>query len=111
MSLSRKFTSRPLALVLLVLAGVAVGALLAAWYAGSGEHEHDAAVTVTAGEPAGEAGFSDLVDAQRVLLEFALAHERAAADRAQAVARIRTLVGELPGPMPSSRLNEDGARP
>jgi len=60
---------------------------------------------------AGEAGFSDLVDAQRVLLEFALAHERAAADRAQAVARIRTLVGELPGPAPLSRPIADGARP
>jgi outer membrane protein, heavy metal efflux system len=47
---------------------------------------------------AGAAGFSDLVDAQRVLLEFALAHERAAADRAQALARIRTLVGVLPEP-------------
>lgn len=60
---------------------------------------------------AGEAGFSDLVDAQRVLLEFALAHERAAADRAQAVARIRTLVGELPGPVPPLRPIADGARP
>lgn len=46
----------------------------------------------------GEAGFSDLVDAQRVLLEFSLAHERAAVDRALAVARIKTLVGELPVP-------------
>ncbi len=43
---------------------------------------------------AGEAGFSDLVDAHRVLLEFALARERAATDRAQALARVRTLVGE-----------------
>jgi outer membrane protein, heavy metal efflux system len=41
----------------------------------------------------GDAGFSDLVDAQRVLLEFQLAHERAAADRARALARIRALVG------------------
>jgi outer membrane protein, heavy metal efflux system len=46
----------------------------------------------------GEAGFSDLVDAQRVLLEFALAHERAATDRALAAARIKTLVGESPVP-------------
>ena len=44
----------------------------------------------------GEAGFSDLIDAQRVLLEFALAHERAATDRALALARVRTLVGETP---------------
>ena len=43
---------------------------------------------------AGEAGFSDLVDAQRVLLEFQLAHERAAADRAIARARILALAGE-----------------
>jgi outer membrane protein, heavy metal efflux system len=42
---------------------------------------------------AGDAGFSDLVDAQRVLLEFELAHERAAADRARAMARVRALVG------------------
>lgn len=44
---------------------------------------------------AGEAGFSDLIDAQRVLLEFELAHERAAADRGQARARIDALVGTL----------------
>lgn len=43
---------------------------------------------------AGEAGFSDLVDAQRALLEFQLAHERAAADRAIARARILALAGE-----------------
>jgi outer membrane protein, heavy metal efflux system len=43
---------------------------------------------------AGEAGFSDLIDAQRVLLEFQLAHERAAADRAIAQARILALAGE-----------------
>lgn len=44
----------------------------------------------------GEAGFTDLVDAQRVLLEFSLAHERAAADQGRALARLRTLVGEPP---------------
>jgi outer membrane protein, heavy metal efflux system len=42
---------------------------------------------------AGEAGFSDLIDAQRALLEFQLAHERAAADRAAAQARVYALVG------------------
>ncbi|MGF1615361.1 MAG: TolC family protein [Gammaproteobacteria bacterium] len=41
-----------------------------------------------------EAGFSDLIDTQRVLLEFQLAHERAAADRAQARARIGALAGD-----------------
>lgn len=45
----------------------------------------------------GESVFSDLIDAQRVLLEFALAHQRAAADRAQAFARVQTLVGHDPG--------------
>ncbi len=50
------------------------------------------AVTETAYRTGG-AGFSDLIDAQRVLLEFSLAHERAAADRAQAVTRIQALVG------------------
>jgi outer membrane protein, heavy metal efflux system len=60
---------------------------------------------------AGEAGFSDLIDAQRVLLEFALAHERAAADRAQALARIRALVGELPGSTPPAGPSGQEARP
>lgn len=44
----------------------------------------------------GEAGFSDLVDTQRVSFEFSLAHERAAADRARARARVLTLAGEAP---------------
>lgn len=44
----------------------------------------------------GDTGFSDLIDAQRVLLEFALAHERAAADWAKALIRVRTLVGYDP---------------
>ena len=52
--------------------------------------------TTEAAYRTGEAGFADLVDAQRVLLEFALAHERAAVDRALALARINTLVGESP---------------
>jgi outer membrane protein, heavy metal efflux system len=41
----------------------------------------------------GNAIFSDMIDAQRILLEFSLARERAAADRAQAFTRIQTLVG------------------
>jgi len=45
----------------------------------------------------GDASFSDLIDAQRVLLEFELAHERAAADRGKALARIRALVGASDG--------------
>jgi outer membrane protein, heavy metal efflux system len=47
---------------------------------------------------AGDAGFSDLVDAQRLLLEFELAHERAAADRTRATARVRALVGVMDAP-------------
>lgn len=46
---------------------------------------------------AGDSGFSDLIDAQRVLLEFALAHQRATADGAQAFTRVQTLVGHEPG--------------
>ena len=45
---------------------------------------------------AGTSGFMDLVDSQRTLLEFELARERAAADRAIAAARVRALVGEAP---------------
>jgi membrane fusion protein, copper/silver efflux system len=62
MSIFRKIASRPLALVVLVLAGVAVGALLAAWYAGSGEHGHDAAVTsrINADDSAGRAGATQM---------------------------------------------------
>lgn len=58
---------------------------------------------------AGDAGFSDLVDAQRVLLEFQLAHERAAADRARAMARIRALagMGDEAGARGSSRTESD----
>ncbi|MFU8896581.1 MAG: TolC family protein [Gammaproteobacteria bacterium] len=67
--------------------------------------------TTEAAYRAGDAGFSDLVDAQRVLLEFALAHERAAADRAQALARIRTLVGEAPEPTPRTRHPEQEVTP
>ncbi len=46
---------------------------------------------------AGDNGFIDLIDAQRVLLEFALAHQRAAADGAQAFTRVQTLVGHETG--------------
>lgn len=42
---------------------------------------------------AGRAVFLDLITSQRVLLEFSLAHERAAADRAQILARVQALVG------------------
>jgi outer membrane protein TolC len=42
---------------------------------------------------AGDTGFIDLIDVQRVLLEFALAHERAFADCARAFIRVQTLIG------------------
>ena len=46
---------------------------------------------------AGNAGVLDLVDAQRLLLEFQLSYERAVADHAKAIAELEMLVGrELP---------------
>jgi len=45
----------------------------------------------------GAGSFTDLIDAQRILLEFTLSYERALADRAQALARLEMLVGkEIP---------------
>jgi len=46
-----------------------------------------------AGFRAGETGFLDLLDTERTLLEFALAAERARADRGRALARLNRLVG------------------
>ncbi|MCK5172847.1 MAG: TolC family protein, partial [Planctomycetes bacterium] len=40
---------------------------------------------------AGRGTFTDLIDAQRILLEFALARERALADRAQNLAKLEML--------------------
>jgi outer membrane protein TolC len=46
---------------------------------------------------AGTAGFTDLIDAQRILLEFSLAYERALADHGQGLAKLEMLVGrEIP---------------
>jgi outer membrane protein TolC len=46
---------------------------------------------------AGQGDFLDLIDAQRVLLEFQLAYERALASREQRLAQVEMLVGkELP---------------
>ncbi|MCK5558299.1 MAG: TolC family protein, partial [Candidatus Hydrogenedentes bacterium] len=46
---------------------------------------------------AGSVDFLDLIDAQRILLEFELSHERALANRAQRLAEIEMLVGmEIP---------------
>jgi outer membrane protein TolC len=46
-----------------------------------------------AGFRAAKGTFTDLVDAQRILLEFGLSLERAFADRSQALARLEMLVG------------------
>jgi len=53
---------------------------------------------------ADKADFFDLIEAQRTLLEFQLAHERALADRAQRLAEIEMLIGRQVGP-------EQGAGP
>lgn len=43
------------------------------------------------------ASFTDLIDAQRIFLEFALAYERALADQAQSLAKLEMLLGrEIP---------------
>jgi len=41
---------------------------------------------------AAKSSFTDLIDAQRILLEFALSYERALADRSQALAKLEMLV-------------------
>ena len=46
-----------------------------------------------AGFRAGETGFLDLLDTERTLLEFAIAAERARADRGKALARLHRLTG------------------
>lgn len=55
---------------------------------------------------AGRAAFADLIDAQRVLLEFELSAERARTDAARHLAEIEMLVGRpvaAPAPGPASR--------
>lgn len=47
-----------------------------------------------AGFRGGETSFLDLLDTERTLLEFAIAVERARADRGKALARLHTLVGQ-----------------
>ncbi len=61
-----------------------------------------------AGFRAGDTGFLDLLDTERTLLEFALAAERARADRGKSLARLNSLVGE---PIPTRPANgtEDSA--
>jgi outer membrane protein TolC len=50
---------------------------------------------------AGKAGFGDLVDAQRVLLEFRLTRERELARHAQRIAELETLTGRELGTAPA----------
>jgi len=59
-----------------------------------------------AGFRAGDAGFLDVLDAERTLLEFALAAERARADRGIALAQLSALVGE-PIPTVAADREED----
>ena len=55
------------------------------------------------GFESGETSFTGLIDAQRLLLEFQLAHQRAQADRGQRLAEIEVLVGrEIGGRKPET---------
>ena len=56
-----------------------------------------------AGFRTGETSFLDLLDTERTLLEFAVAAERARADRGKALARLNTLVGT---PVPTERTGD-----
>jgi len=60
-----------------------------------------------AGFRAGEASFLDLLDTERTLLEFAVASERARADRGKALARLNMLVG---APVPTRPAGQASAR-
>lgn len=51
----------------------------------------------------GDANFLDLLDTERTLLEFAIAAERARADRGMALVRLSTLVGE---PVPTTNTDD-----
>ena len=61
-----------------------------------------------AGFRAGDASFLDLLDTERTLLGFAVAAERARADRGKALARLNTLVGE---PIPTRPVESESAPP
>ncbi|MEZ6317632.1 MAG: TolC family protein [Phycisphaerales bacterium] len=65
-----------------------------------------------AGFRTGDTSFLDLLDTERSLLEFALAAERARADRGEALARLTTLVGEpIPTRDPDTDTPTTEARP
>lgn len=64
-----------------------------------------------AGFRSGDASFLELLDTERTLLEFAVAAERAKADRGKALARLNTLVGEDTPTRPAGRLIETEETP
>jgi len=57
---------------------------------------------------AGKATFTDLIDAQRIGLEFRLTHERALTDRASRQSRLEMLIGR---PLPPARSAAHPAKP
>lgn len=61
-----------------------------------------------AGFRAGDTDFLDLLDTERTLLEFAIAAERARADRGQTLARLNRLVGRPVSTSPTDQLPEGG---
>jgi outer membrane protein TolC len=58
-----------------------------------------------------KANFVDLVDAERVLLEFELSHERALADHMQRFAELEMLVGADMAAGPEGQPGQDSAHP
>lgn len=66
--------------------------------------------SIRAGYQTGTSGFGDLIDGQRILLEFRLAYERAVADRMESLAELEALVGrdlagvgQTPASMPTTQ--------
>ena len=70
----------------------------------------EAVMTSEAAFRAGKASFTDLIDAQRLLLEFGLAAERASADRAQRLGELEMLVGR-PIPMDQPTIGKEAPIP
>ncbi len=64
-----------------------------------------------AGFRAGSTSFLDLLDTERTLLEFAIAGERARAERGKALARLNRLVGEPVPTRPADGLHETEVTP
>jgi outer membrane protein TolC len=63
-----------------------------------------------AGFRTGGVGFLDLLDTERTLLEFALAAERARADRGRALAELNRLVGRRVPTVPASEADDEVMR-